>query len=55
MPNGIYPIPPFHQNAAEPPPARPTLGHGLKSWCREITSTSSSRWAPTKTPAAGIA
>jgi hypothetical protein len=32
MPNGIYPIPPFHQNAGEPPPARPTIGHRLKSW-----------------------
>jgi hypothetical protein len=32
MPNGIYPIPPFHQNAGESPSARPTLAQRLKSW-----------------------
>jgi hypothetical protein len=32
MPNGIYPVPPFHQNAVASPSARPTLGQRLKSW-----------------------
>jgi hypothetical protein len=32
MPSGIYPIPPFHQNAGESPPAPTTLRQRLKSW-----------------------